>query len=85
MGVEVACKSWLSGGRQVVNKRTWFAHMFRTQGPGFGFPYPISGQEQEAARQHSRKLWEGGTWPGAIRSLRWLLEKFAPVPDWQEA
>ena len=25
MGVEVACKSWLSGGRQVVNKRTWFA------------------------------------------------------------
>ena len=42
MGVEISCKSWLSGGRQVVNKKTWFAHMFRTQGGDFGFPYPQS-------------------------------------------
>lgn len=25
-GVEVSCKAWLSGGRLVVNKNTWFAH-----------------------------------------------------------
>jgi len=24
-GTEISCKSWLSGGRQVVNKKTWFA------------------------------------------------------------
>ena len=84
MGVEISCKSWLSGGRQAVNKRTWFAHLFRTQ-PGFGFPYPLSGSAIDRARERSRWLWEGGHWPGAIHTLSWLLDKFAPVPDWHDA
>lgn len=81
MGVEISCKSWLSGGRMVVNKRTWFAHLFRTQ-PGFGFPYPISGSDQEAARVYSRNLWMNNRWDVAQKPLRWLIDKFAPVPDW---
>lgn len=81
MGVEISCKSWLSGGRQVVNKNTWFAHLFRTQ-PGFGFPYPITHAEQERAREHSRKVWTGNTWEKAVHPLSWLVDKFAPVPDW---
>jgi glycosyl transferase family 2 len=80
MGVEISCKSWLSGGRQVVNKRTWFAHLFRTQ-PGFGFPYPITNAEQESAREYSRTLWTGNAWNGAVRPLSWLIDKFSP-PDW---
>lgn len=39
MGTEIACKAWLSGGKLVVNKKTWFAHMFRTQGGDFSFPH----------------------------------------------
>jgi hypothetical protein len=81
MGVELACKSWLSGGRQVVNKKTWFSHLFRTQ-PGFGFPYPLSGEAQERARIYSRNLWLSDSWPQAVRPLSWLIEKFNPVPDW---
>lgn len=81
MGTEIACKSWLSGGRQVVNKRTWFAHLFRTQ-PGFGFPYPLSGDQVERARAHSRWLWAEGHWEKAVHPLSWLINKFAPVPDW---
>ena len=81
MGVEIACKSWLSGGRQVVDKRAWFSHMFRTQ-PGFRFPYPMSSGDVDRARAHSRKLWMQGAWPGTRRPLAWLLERFAPVPDW---
>ena len=83
MGVELACKSWLSGGRQVVNKRTWFAHMFRTQ-PGFGFPYPISGRQVDEARKHSKRLWRDNTWPQQVRPLSWLIERFSPVPSWDE-
>lgn len=83
MGVEISCKSWLSGGRQVTNKKTWFAHMFRTQS-GFGFPYPNSGSAVEQARQHSRWLWLGGNWEGATHPLSWLIDKFSPVPDWGE-
>jgi len=84
MGVEISCKSWLSGGRQVVNKKTWFSHMFRTR-PGFGFPYPLSGREVKRAREYSHWLWEGGNWPLAKYPLSWLVDKFAPVPGWHDA
>lgn len=81
-GVEIALKSWLSGGRHVVNKKTWFAHMFRTQGGDFGFPYEISGSDQEKARSYSQNLWLKDAWPLATRKLQWVLDKFAPVPGW---
>lgn len=83
MGVEMACKSWLSGGRLVVNKKTWFAHLFRTQ-PGFGFPYPLTNSDQEKARAYSRDMWLNDRWDGAVRPFAWLLEKFAPVPGWED-
>jgi glycosyltransferase involved in cell wall biosynthesis len=82
MGTEVACKTWLSGGRLIVNKKTWFAHLFRTQGGDFGFPYPNTGTSQ--ARKYSCDLWLGNKWPKAIHPLSWLIEKFAPVPTWGE-
>ena len=82
MGVEIACKSWLSGGRMVVNKNTWFSHMFRTQ-PGFGFPYEISDKQQEEARKYSRDLWLNDKWEKQTRPLSWLIQKFSPVPDWE--
>lgn len=84
-GTEIACKSWLSGGRHIVNRRTWFAHLFRTQGGDFGFPYHQPESQVQHARAHSKRLWIKGQWPGAVRSLSWLLEKFAPVPDWTDA
>ena len=85
MGTEIACKTWLSGGQQVVNKKTWYSHMFRTQGGDFGFPYHISGKDQDKARQYSRWLWEGNNWPKAIHPLSWLVEKFWPVLGWEQA
>jgi hypothetical protein len=87
MGVEISCKSWLSGGCMVVNKNTWFSHLFRTQ-PGFGFPYPMRGSDQDRARDYSREMWrwkdveQMPKWDKAVRPLRWLLDKFAPVPGW---
>jgi hypothetical protein len=83
MGTELACKSWLSGGRMVINKKTWFSHMFRTQGGDFGFPYPMSGRDVDKAREHSRFLWQENRWPKAKYPLQWLINKFAPVPDWE--
>jgi hypothetical protein len=84
MGVEVALKSVLSGGQHVVTKKTWYSHMFRTQGGDFGFPYHMSGRDQEAARKYSRWLWMGNNWPKSIHKLSWYIEKFWPVPDWSE-
>ena len=81
-GVEIACKSWLSGGRQVVNKRTWFSHLFRTQGGDFSFPYQISGNDQDRAKAYSRDLWLNNKWEKAVRPLSWIIEKFNP-PTWE--
>jgi hypothetical protein len=81
-GVEVSLKAWLSGGRMVVNKKTWFAHWFRGGG-GPGFPYPITGRDQEAARKYSQDLWLNDKWPLAKRKLQWVIDKFNP-PGWKK-
>jgi hypothetical protein len=80
-GTEVACKTWLSGGKLICNKKTWFAHMFRTQGGDFGFPYGHKKGAITKARQHSRNLFLEGKWKGKY-DLNWLINKFNP-PDWQ--
>jgi len=81
-GTEVACKTWLSGGRVIVNKKTWYSHLFRTQGGDFGFPYPNPGIKK--AREYSQDLWLNDKWDKAIHPLSWLIDRFAPVPEWSD-
>lgn len=83
-GTEIACKAWLSGGKLVVNKKTWYSHMFRTQGGDFGFPYQLSGRQVDHAREHSKDLWQNNKWGKQVRPLSWLVEKFWPVPGWTQ-
>ena len=89
-GTEIACKSWLSGGKLVTSKKTWFGHMFRTgnfRGSGWqgsSFPYELTGEAMERARQYSRDLWLNDKWEGANYPLWWLVDKFKPVPDWHK-
>lgn len=81
-GIEVACKTWLSGGSVMVNHKTWYAHLFRTQGEDFGFPY-----EHVFHKDHkkiARELFYDNRWEHQKRPLSWLLEKFWPVPGWDE-
>jgi len=88
VGVEIACKSWLSGGKQIVNKKTWFAHLFRTgnfKGTGHNggtFPYPLENKDVEKARKYSRNLWLNNKWHKQKYKLKWLIEKFNPIPGW---
>lgn len=82
-GVEVACKTWLSGGRVLVNMNTWFAHMFRTRGGDFGFPYSNPQDKVNKNRELSRELFQKDKWPLATRKFQWILDKFNP-PDWKE-
>jgi glycosyltransferase involved in cell wall biosynthesis len=84
VGTEMACKTWLSGGRLLTCKRTWFSHMFRTKNNGFSFPYNISGNQIQRARDYSKDLWLNDKWPKAIHPLSWLVDKFAPVPGWHD-
>jgi len=87
-GTEIACKSWLSGGKLITSKKTWFAHMFRTgnfrDGGKSTFPYPLMSKDVEHARSYSRDLWLNDKWEGANYPLSWLVDKFKPVPDWHD-
>jgi len=84
-GIELACKAWLSGGRLVVNKNTWFAHWFRgggvPEGHKKGFPYPMKQAQVEKARKHSQELWLENKWHKAKRPFQFMVDKFAP-PGW---
>lgn len=79
---EIGLKAWLSGGRLLVNKRTWYAHLHK--GRKYGRMYSISQREVEAGRDFAVRHWMLDAWPGAKRPLRWLVERFAPVPTWPE-
>ena len=83
-GIEVAVKTWLSGGRVLVNHKTWYAHMFRTQGKDFSFPYPMSGKQQKKAQAYAKDLFFNNKWPLQVKPLSWLVEKFWPVKGWKE-
>lgn len=83
VGTEIACKTWLSGGKLLTYKKTWFSHMFRTR-KGFSFPYHMTVRQVNKARNYSKDLWLNDKWHKAIYPLSWLIDKFAPVPDWHE-
>lgn len=83
-GIEVACKTWLSGGKVLVNHKTWYAHMFRTQGGDFGFPWPNSGKETEKTKANVKNLFWKKEWKKQTQQLSWLIKKFWPVPGWTE-
>lgn len=84
-GIEVACKTWLSGGRVMVNHNTWYGHLFRTQGGTFSFPYPQDNRQVRHAKHHAHKVMHENTWTHQKYPLSWLLEKFWPVPGWTDA
>lgn len=83
-GMEVAMATWLSGGRVFVNHNTWYAHMFRTQGGDFGFPYELSGRDVQRTKYNIRdKFWDN-KWDKQKYPVSWLVERFWPVPGWTE-
>jgi hypothetical protein len=83
-GIEVALACWLSGGRVLVNHNTWYAHMFRTQGGDFGFPWQASGRDTKKTKNAVVDKYWNFKHPKQIYSVKWLLEKFWPVPGWKE-
>lgn len=80
---EIGLKVWLSGGRIVVNKKIWYAHLHK--GSKYGRGYHLAPEEQEKAANHVRKWMAGKVWYKQTKPLSWLIEHFAPVPMWDEA
>lgn len=82
-GIETACKTWLSGGRVICNHRTWYAHLFRTR-TDFGFPWPVSGKDQQRVKKNVRDLFWNKKWNKMIHPVSWLVKRFYPVVGWSD-
>ena len=78
-GVEIACKTWLSGGRVLNTKKAYMGHWFRQEDE---FPYQRDMKQVDHAHEYSKKLFLEGTWPLAKKKLEWLVKKFNYPADW---
>ena len=74
---EIGLTTWLSGGRVMVNKKTWYAHWFKgKEGRGYSIPKSQGDKCYEYSYQH----WVIENREGFTR----LINKFMPIPGWGE-
>lgn len=79
---ELGNKAWLSGGRVVVNKKTWYAHWHKDRS-GYNFTnaqQKAFNESVEKGRKYSSDFWLNNKWDKRIHDYQWLEEKFAPLP-----
>jgi len=83
---EITNTCWLSGGRVVVNKNTWYAHFHKgSKGKGYGFSteqYKKHAEWNEKGRLYCIEKWLNTQ--EYKYDFDWLLKKFWPVPGWPE-
>lgn len=79
---EIMLKAWLSGGRCVVNKKTWYAHLHKGKTHGRG--YPLAKTQLEKGATYTKKWFTvGAAWKKQTLPLEWLILKFNP-PGWPD-
>jgi len=80
---EIGLKCWLSGGRVVINKKTWYAHWHKPKSAGRGY-HLESSAGKIAEDQVRRWMKMGEAWHKQTLPIEWLVRKFWPVPTWSE-
>lgn len=91
---EISNKTWLGGGRVVVNKKTWYSHLHKGKryGTGYGFStqqWKEWGQLHEKGRLFCIEHWIYDQWDERLHDWKWLIDKFwnfagEGIPTWPE-
>ena len=85
---EICNKTWFSGGRVVVNKKTWYAHWHKGKnGKGYGFSnqqYRVHQADKENGRRFCIDFWMNNRWEKRTRDFAWFINHFWPIPSWTE-
>ena len=76
---ELSFKSWLSGGRVMVNKKTWYAHLHK--GSKYGRGYAIGRNQRPIASEAMKKWVRNEGWHKQTIDFSALVEYFK-FPDW---
>jgi len=79
---EIIMETWRNGGRVIVNKNTWYAHLHK--GKTFGRMYPWNREQVYKSYELSYKYWT----QDQREFLLSYFEKFMPIPNfpknWKE-
>jgi len=79
---EIVLKTWLTGGRVVVNKNAWYAHMHKNTDEERGYTLDLNLMRE--TERFGTAIWMGNKWSGATRPIKWVVEHFWPIPGWPE-
>lgn len=71
----IALKNWVEGGKVMVNKKTWYAHLHQDSSQR-GYP------EDKAATERTYNL-TAQYWLKHPK-FEWFIDKFFPMPTWPE-
>jgi outer membrane receptor protein involved in Fe transport len=71
-GIEIALKTWLGGGKVMVEKQAWYAHKHRS----FGRVVSPRGVDVRRGNAYSRDYWLNNRWEGRKHDLAWLIQRF---------
>jgi len=69
---EICLKTWLGGGKVMINKLIWYAHRDRR----FKRTMHVDSKETEACYKYSQDFWLNNRWEGRIHDLEWLMKRF---------
>ncbi len=78
---EILNKCWLSGGRGVVNKKTFYAHWHKGSA-GRGYHLPENWLKTGAT--FTKRWLFNDAWKKQTLPFKTLIERFWPVPTWPE-
>lgn len=76
----LALKNWLMGGRVVVNKKTWYAHLHQ-QGNKRG--YHMDREQENKSYDIAARHFVGDK-GHYLHNFEWFVDKFMPMPGWPE-
>jgi glycosyltransferase involved in cell wall biosynthesis len=79
---EIGFKSWLSGGKVITNKKTWYAHLHKGKKHGRG--YHLDTRQLSIGATFTKKWMIGGAWDKQTIPFSWLIDHFWPLPGWPE-
>lgn len=79
---ELGFKTWLGGGKVMVNKLTWYAHLHK--GNKYGRFYKFPGGTTEASNW-SAEHWLNDREPHMMHPFAWFIDlQFPNMPSWPE-
>jgi hypothetical protein len=74
--VEIAMETRSNGGRMMVNKNTWYAHLYK--GKTFGRGYSVDTRQWDVTKQYGHKYWT----VDRLEDFKKVIKRFMPIPNW---